>query len=247
MQCECLYFKPTTDDSCVAIKIQTYVKSDDIRYCVIEGQEYTASHVIKTAQHLLELSIIEFDHLTAAEQIELGLIKNASEYVPKKAGVAQLWCESSMRLESRKCQHSCCECHMRTIIHREESNKKEGQRDRRSRFELSKLAYVNGLKAQGCSSCGCKHDNFFRYYDMDHLGGKLDGISGMIRNSAVTMEMLVAECLKCRVLCKSCHIIWTRKQIAFLVKLRAEKRDADEEFMRNIDSFIARLEAEVAD
>jgi hypothetical protein len=208
-RCCCLYFKPKGDELIVE-QYSTYLKSDNKRYCIVGLQEYSVSHVLSNFRHLLELSIIEMDHLTMEEQLERKLIKSSDEYCPKKNMVSALKSEDAMRLEARKCQHLCMKCHLIITIEREIGLYPGLTKGRIS--EQEKAAYVYKIKATGCVSCGLKDETLPRFFDMDHLGNKVDGISEMIKNPDVTLEDVIDETKKCRVLCKHCHRIHTMKQ-----------------------------------
>lgn len=67
----------------------------------------------------------------------------------------------------------------------------------------------------------------------------------MATDMNVTFQQFVAECAKCRVLCQFSHRIWTRKQVAALVKARLELEVSNNQSLKTIDDSIDRLEAEI--
>lgn len=246
VECQYLLFKPNSEESLVAQRIQTYLKEDGKRYCVIVDKEYSVEHVLETAEHLLELSIIDFDHLTMQEQIARGIISEESEYKPKIAPVSRMTRKRTMRAEARKCQHLCSYCHVKVTSYR--ARQARGDVDaikRMSALSLKKYEYLDSLRSCGCSSCGFKDMTFPRFLEMDHLHSKIDCVTFMATDMNVTFEQFVAECAKCRVLCQFCHRIWTRKQVAALVKARLELEVSNNQSLKTIDDSIDRLEAEI--
>lgn len=206
--CQCLYFKPQNESLIVDI-YKTYLKEDGKRYMTFSGIEYLVSFVLENCSHLLEISIIELDHLSKEEQLERGLIKSFDEYIPKKKGVNQLHSEDAIRLEARKCQNLCMKCHVTTTINREGGWKTHING---TILEQQKAKYIIDLKSKGCISCGFKDEKLHRFLEMDHLEDKIDSISAMVRNENISFEALIEETKKCRVLCRHCHKIHTMKQ-----------------------------------
>ena len=77
-------------------------------------------------------------------------------------------------------------------------------------------AYVDNLKRQcGCSVCGYKTDTLFRFLENDHLDpeNKIANIAGMVKDNNCTLEQLIEELKKCRIICRHCHKIHTHKQL----------------------------------
>ena len=120
--------------------------------------------------------------------------------------------EDAIRLEALKCQNLCCQCHLEETILRE-----NGIADNsRSYLEREKLNYINQLKIKyaGCAICKFWDVNLIRFFDMDHLNpeNKTEAVSRMVKDNKYTLDNLIKECNKCRVLCRHCHIIHTSKQ-----------------------------------
>jgi hypothetical protein len=243
--CQCLIFKPASEHSLIPQIVQTYVKDSNVRYCKIGEKEFTVENALNIAGSLLELRVIHFDHLTMQEQIQRGIIKNESEYSPKKGVVLLMTRSKSMRAEARKCQILCCYCHLKMTIARAHIER-NGIEYIRPMSDLTrrKYNYVNSLKSCGCSSCGFKDVNLMPFFDMDHVHSKAGEIAFMMADNNVSFETFVHECNKCRVLCKFCHSVRTRKQIEEAVKSRLESKGVNVEFDLIIDSFIDSLEAQ---
>lgn len=207
-RCKCLYFKPVSEDSLVVFRLDTYTKEGPERYVNFNGIEYKAKEMIEKAKYLLELSIIDMDHLTMKEQLERGIIKSENEFIPKKQNISTIHSEHAIRLEARKCQHLCRMCHVIVTISREiGETRHQGVRGQKQR-------YVNSLKINGCVSCGYKNEDVPRLFDMDHIETKSIEISRMIMSSAYSLNDIIEECKKCQVLCKHCHIVKTIRQMA---------------------------------
>lgn len=181
---------------------------NDIRYVIYEDNEYIAVDFIKRFVDIIELDILDFDHLTEEEQREKGLLSSNEPFIGKKCNVNRCTSEFDMRNEIRKCQLICKKCHVKETIKRERGYVMHKQR-------LERFTLTNSIKSKGCELCGYINIKLPRFFDFDHLNPKtkLYNISKMIADSDVTMEQLYAEIDKCRVLCRNCHFIHTRNQI----------------------------------
>lgn len=206
-KCKAVYFKPSSEDSLITRRFDTRIVNG--RRCILyEGVECPVSLIVTDAKEMFELTIIEFDHLPEIDQRERGLLLQEEIYVPKSGLVGQMSTEKNMRLEAKKCQHLCSKCHVEETIKREKGNSPKS-----TLLEL-KADYVNKIKSAGCSSCQYTNINLLRFFDMDHLHpeSKITDICIMTRDPEYTFEMLADECKKCRVLCKFCHAIHSKKQ-----------------------------------
>lgn len=78
---------------------------------------------------------------------------------------------------------------------------------------MIKSKYVQTIKSEGCSVCGFSDINLLCYFEMDHIdpNQKKECISIMV-NDDYTLDDVIEECKKCRVLCRSCHRIHTDEQ-----------------------------------
>jgi len=205
-ECKCLYFKPK-DDSLIVQKILTYEKFGE-RYALIDNEELLVKDIIKLYYKELEFRIIEFDHLPENDQRERGLLSPNEKFIPKKSCVSDQGSEASIRLESLKCQHLCILCHTIKTIEREKGE------STKTGITKSKYNYVSKCKEKGCSSCGYINSNLVRFFDMDHIdiNTKITEVGKMCREPFYSLDDVINECLKCRVLCRHCHKIHTDKQ-----------------------------------
>lgn len=204
--CRCIIIKPINENS-GCIKLKTYNTNSE-NYVEYQNKSYAIKDFLLNYHDLLELRVLEFDHLPEKEQRNKGILLDNEIYVPKKELVNQLTTEHSMRLESHKCQQLCTECHIVATMMREKGGRVINPR------EQEKLDYVNEQKKKGCSTCGYINLNLPRYFDMDHLypKTKLDNVSSMVLRNKYSLEQVINECNLCRVLCKQCHKLHTHEQ-----------------------------------
>lgn len=208
--CECIFLKPS-DDGYIIPQLSTYLR-DGFRYVNYGSLALLASDFINDFRDRLELRIIQLDHLTEQEQRERGILQPDMPYVPKAGSVSSMLSRDTMRSEAAKCQHLCGRCHVKVTIAREPGSRY----NRKSLAIREKLEYVNRLKEKngGCSICKFWDPTIVRFFQMDHIdpSQKVDNISAMVQSPSYTMEDIVNECNKCRVLCQHCHVIHTSKQ-----------------------------------
>jgi ferredoxin len=207
--CKKIYLKPETDNSGV-VELSTY-EIDDISYVIYKDQEYRVDDFLDEFEEVLELRILEHDHLTEEEQRERGLLGENDIFVPKKCNVSVLQGEESTRLETAKTQLIDSKCHLG------ETKRRAGETlYPRSKFYEEKLAYVNNLKCKGCSVCGFYDPDLLRFLDFDHLDveKKVDSVAEMVDDRNYSMEDLIKETDESitRILCKFCHAIHTDGQ-----------------------------------
>ncbi len=170
-----------------------------------------------TYGEVIDFHSMELDHLTEKEQRERGLLNKNEKFIPKKKTVRAVGCEFAMKLEARKTQLLCCECHTIVTIEREIEQKKETINLYVNPLEKTKKDYVYNLKQSGCIQCGYKNPDLPRFFDMDHINPieKIDCISAMIsgcRSGSYTLDQVKEECKKTRVLCRPCHRRHTKLQ-----------------------------------
>jgi hypothetical protein len=217
--CKFIFLKPN-DDSLIVRKIATYQKDEDEdRYALIDDKEMHVKDIIKLYYDYLDVSIIELDHLPEKDQRERCLLLPDEIYVPKKENINRILGKASVKLEALKCQHLCMLCHVKETIKREKGE------SIRSGLIKSKYDYVSKLKEEGCSSCKFTDIDTPRFFDMDHLdiSDKIACIGQMCKDSDYSLDDVIKECNKCRVLCKHCHRIHTNKQMKqglFLPKIK---------------------------
>ena len=208
VSCGNIYFQ-AANNSTKIVALPTYFKNGEGRYVMYESKEYKASEFIKRCTEYLNIDVIELDHMTEYEQRSKGVLKEDDIFVPKKADVSQLGSESAMRLEARKTQNLCIMCH------RLETIKRRGEtKGYRSPKQLEKKSYVNKVKRSGCSNCLYVNPTCLELFDLDHIDitTKIKTLSQMIISSN-TLDDVIIECSKCRVLCAFCHRIHNMKQI----------------------------------
>lgn len=213
--CKSLYIKNETNNS--AIELTTYLINDE-RYVEYNDQEYTVNDFLSNFRELLELRILEFDHLTEEEQRKRGLLQPDDEYEEKKHKVGGKFL---IRKEAQKCQLLCARCHLTETIRRE---KKSGHG--KSYFVREKIAYVNDIKIKGCEICQYSNPELLRFFEFDHHSPleKIDKISNMVHLDKYTFEDLLNEITKCRIICRHCHLIHTKNQNDEGVLLNIEKK-----------------------
>lgn len=205
-RCKTIILQPEGDLN-RAIELATYEEKGN-RYVKYKDKIYNTSDFMLEFHDLLELRVIDLDHLTEAEQRDRKIINPDEPYIEKKGSVSEMKNEHDMIQESKKCQHLCCKCHILETIERQQgspSYSKEG---------WIKYEYVNNIKRSGCVICGFYDESLLKYLEMDHIDPdtKSDGISSMVQDWSYSLDLLIEECKKCRVLCKSCHRIHSDRQ-----------------------------------
>ena len=206
-KCKKIFLKPLPGDNHQRT-LETYEK-DGKRYIDFEGVTYSTNTFLEKFAKDLELRTIDFDHLPEDEQRSRNIIKPEEPFREKRGLVSNMSNEFEMRKEGEIVQNLCCYCHVVVTIEREIYDRNYSPRYR------EKDAYVKSLKCKGCSFCGFKDDSVARYFEFDHIdpAEKEHLISIMVRKSKFTLDDLIMECLKCRVLCKACHRIRTQIQL----------------------------------
>ena len=205
--CNSIFIKPDEGTNCV-IELPTY-KKDEILYVDYKGKSYQTKEFLEKFEDLLEFRILEFDHLPEDEQRKRGIIGEDEDFIKKRKGVSSFQNEKDMRKESEITQMLCCKCHIIVTISRE-----KGKKDRYGE-EYDKYEYANFLKKEkGCEVCGFKDENLLRYLEFDHLDpkDKIMNVSNMTQDNNYSLNDLIEECEKCRILCRSCHKIHTEEQ-----------------------------------
>lgn len=206
--CKNLYLKDSNNN--YAIELKTYTNNNKL-YIDFDGKQFRTLDFIKYSGLEFELNILEFDHLTEEEQRERELLLLHEEYVYKKYRVGAASSESAMRLEALKCQLLCARCHIMETIRREKGKPYNS----RSRSEKEKLEHTNKLKLQGCEICKYKNSDLPRFFNFDHLDPttKIERISNMIMDNKCSVDDLMMEISKCRIICRHCHLIHTKIQL----------------------------------
>lgn len=208
LKCKCIYFQPM-ENSIIAQKIETYLSSDGRRILDYNGTTYLALDFMRHYSQSLEFRVIHLDHLPETEQRSRGLLGINDPFICKVKDVSQLHSYHCMKVESLKTQNLCVLCHLEETVARE-----QGLMNKTSKATNIKCSYINDLKSQGCSSCGYKNPLLFRFFDMDHLDPrtKIKSLCTMAHYPEYSLEDVITECGKCRVLCKHCHSIYSSIQ-----------------------------------
>ncbi len=188
-------------------EISTY-NIDGIRYLDYDGILYQSLDFIKLNKYNIMLQVLQFDHLSEAEQREKGLLIENEIYKPKKCIILDCGNDFLMRAEAAKCQLCCMKCHLLETIRRE---KGLGVVSKLGRI---KLDHINKLKEEGCVLCGYKDNELPRYFHFDHINveTKVERVSQMLTDK-YTFQDVLDEIKKCRILCQACHFIRTQDQL----------------------------------
>lgn len=181
---------------------------EGVRYLEYNNELIIVTDFIKLYQQQLVLDILHFDHLTEQEQRDKKLLKDNEEYLPKKGNVSQMRCESEMRFEASKCQLLCGKCHVTETIRRENGV------IYRPPAQLEKITYINELKKGGCVLCHYVNSELPRFFHFDHIdpSTKIDHISVMMLYGKYSINHLINEVKKCRIICLHCHMLHTKNQ-----------------------------------
>ena len=204
-RCKSIFLKPEEGTKYV-VELPSY-EYEGKRYVKYQNDTYLSSDFLKMFEHILEFRIIDLDHLTEKEQRERNIIKEGEEFIKKKGNVSNMETEKDMREEAKITQNLCCKCHIIVTMTREQGSVRTGK-------VLEKRTYADQIKAKlGCEFCGFKDHTLLRYLEFDHLdpSNKVCAISKMVERD-YTLEELIEEIKKCRVLCRSCHRIHTDEQ-----------------------------------
>ena len=109
---------------------------------------------------------------------------------------------------------ACKECHRQYVKTHYDANKtyylnKANKHRKKSKAEMYRV--IREYKSQPCADCSVSYPTYVM--DFDHVKGtKVSDITTMIRKQR-TMEVLLAEIVKCEVVCANCHRERTYKRI----------------------------------
>lgn len=205
-KCNCMFLKPNEDGIVIIIPITN-------NEVVHKGEVYNFDEFLFKFESEVELRILQFDHLTEEEQRSRGILQPKDIFVPKVSKVSGIRSKDSMLLESKKCQLVCMKCHLEETIRR---HKKVNSPS--SILLQQKRKFVNDfkLKSEGCNNCHNHFPDLLQFLDFDHHDPKtkICKISTMVIGNIYTIVNITEEIAKCRLLCKFCHQIHTKKQIA---------------------------------
>ena len=208
-RCQHIYLKPRPGTDYV-VELETYELDDEL-VVEYEGTIYLAEEFVVLFADQLELAVIELDHLPEQDQRARYMLLPGEDYVPKKKHVSGMTSKHAMRLEAAKCQHLCARCHVQVTDQRAVK-----LRPPTSIVLREKADYVDRLKHHigGCVVCGYWNPYLLKFLDFDHKNPaeKINCIAAMVMNTKYSLDEVIAECLKCRLVCRHCHIIHTRNQ-----------------------------------
>ncbi len=119
----------------------------------------------------------------------------------KKVGGRRTWCKACAKLSARESY----------IRNRALCIAREVERKRRL------YASVGKLKSGPCNACGLSFP--FWAMEFDHLHGKIDGISSMVRHGK-PLGFIEDEVQKCHLLCVLCHRVTTKSRVNHPYKAR---------------------------
>lgn len=205
-RCKVILLKPAKGTE-YQVELYTYMENE-IRYVNYGGKRYQTKVFLKEFEDLLELRTIDLDHLSEKEQRERNIIGPNDSFIKKKGGVSSIFNEYYMREEAKITQNVCCKCHTIITISREIGG------NIYNKDIVEKRNFVENLKRNsGCTICGFFDGNLLRYLEFDHLDPtlKIDKIANMVFKN-YTIDQLIIECKKCRIICKACHRIHTDVQ-----------------------------------
>ncbi|CAK7994694.1 Hypothetical protein POVR1_LOCUS218 [uncultured virus] len=194
------------NDGLPLIALET-VNINNERFVLDNGEQHNASEYVVKNEKLIEFGVLDFDHLTEEEQRSRGLIHPDELFIPKKQYIGRINSLDGIRLEAAKCQLICQQCHTKETIRREKGN------SHMSSDTIRKLEITNKIKSEGCEICHYQNTSLLRYFEFDHLDptDKISCVALMVK-AQYTVDELIEECKKCRVLCAQCHRIHTRNQ-----------------------------------
>lgn len=202
-------FLISNDDNKPFIELKVFVENDK-KFVTYLSETYDVQDFFEKFEDLLELRMLEFDHLNEKEQRERNIIRSDENFIKKKDNVSHLRTEWGIREEAKITQILCCICHLKETIFREKGICLHG-------MAKIKHDYVDKIKIEkgGCEKCGFFDINFLRYLEFDHINPeeKIRNICDMINQGIYSLEDIIEECKKCRLLCKMCHKLRTDKQI----------------------------------
>ena len=204
--CNKIFLVPLGDSICQR-ELLTYEENGE-RFVDYEGKTYSTKDFLIQFEDILELINIDFDHLSEEEQIERGIIGPEESGIKKKSNLGQIHSINGKKEEAKITQNLCCKCHLEVTNERDKVGRVYPD------WYIEKKNYVCKLKEKGCECCGFYDESLLSYLEFDHIDpkDKIACISLMMIKSKYTLEQLIEECKKCRILCRACHRIHTRWQ-----------------------------------
>jgi len=99
--------------NCVELKTR---EEDGNRYVEYKNKNYLVKNFLEEFKDLLELRILDFDHLSEEEQMNRKLLEEGEKFIGKKGCVRSMNNEKEMIKEAKKCQLVDCRCHIKITI-----------------------------------------------------------------------------------------------------------------------------------
>lgn len=208
-KCNCIFLRPEEGSTSI-IKIKTVMKNG-IRHVFHNGKLIPSIEFIQNNKDKLHLGGLDLDHLPEMEMRSRGLLNPEELFYGKTDCVSAFWNEKQMWDESRWCQILCCICHVDVTQERLTPYPDE----KKSSVRLAKEEYVRKLKTCGCQECKLYKEDLLRCLEFDHIdpSTKITTIGIMVCDDKYSLEDLIEECKKCRILCRMCHRLYTEIQI----------------------------------
>lgn len=201
----------TSDDICQ--ELDTFLLNGK-RFLVFNEEEILVEEFLEKNRNLIELRMIQLDHLTEKEQRERGILGENEVFVGKKDNVSRMSSEEAMRNEAKKCQQLCGKCHLIITIQRRNKSKTGMKLE----IQKKKIVLERKNNSEGCRYCGFFDPNLLEFLEFDHrdTNEKIDEVAALVNNNKITIDEFINEIEKCRILCKYCHIIRTFEQRGFM-------------------------------
>lgn len=197
--------RPTNENSYIIRRFPV------VNGCVsFDGVLYEHKKFARLYEHELELRHLQNDHIPHDEW------DKDFPWEPKIASVCRIENLCGQEKEFAKCQLVSVQGHVRITTERTLQNGKP--KSKGSLLRRSKQNWCDEYKrSQGCicSICNVTYDEEplkFLHFDHIDIHTKIASISTMIVDKKYTLDMLIEESKKCRLVCATCHSLITSDQ-----------------------------------
>lgn len=177
-----------------------------------QGVDYDVNTFFTTFASIIVLEVVDFDHLSEEDMRARGKLQPNDLYVPKVEKISALLSDDSRVMEGRKTQILCGKCHVRKTLTERQSAATQGP------STVEKVEYCNGEKLRlGCENCGVQSPDLLQFLEFSHIDAvtKTVAVSTMCYSKAYSLDDVILERNKCRVLCKHCNRMHVRKEGLF--------------------------------
>jgi len=123
-KCKGIYIKNEKD---FAEKLDTY-EIEGKRFVEYRGETFDSKEFMSKFTNILELRVIEMDHLTKEEQLKRGIIKNEEEFIEKKKCISDCKGKDEIKNEFKITQNLCSLCHLEETVSREKGKQENWKR-----------------------------------------------------------------------------------------------------------------------